>query len=471
MTNNVTKASLDLDEKVTLFKYKSSRILEIINQNNSLLAHGVFEIFQLHHGDVTYLSCGSSFIYPLLSKIKIFRINLNQFLLPLTNPERYWKVFIDSEEANVIDNLVNAFERNVQYISLYDAAGSKSPVNIDFKPKELESPPRENIYLSNDIPDSPPSVPVSPIPVPPSKFQLTPHKEKVIPHQLSPTIPRILKKESIQSLNTNVACLDINSKLLLHQPKPKKTTTSYQPNPVNNPYLQQTSYSTIDEKSESSMDSLLDEYEENINKSVSMASRPQTRQPSIASTQYQRRLPPIYDEGVRNHNPIENRVHNYNTNGFSKSRRSSISDLYFSESGWMEPNPNPPPTNGNFNRKIPKSRSTYSIKSSTSDLHHIYRNIPLRNNNNLSSTTNTKIEEDSKSIRSMSRLPTAMSYRSDLNRRRQSAYVAPTSQTNNDVKLNSQEIYKMLSSKPDKPILRQPTTSKSTSFTSRLFGW
>ena len=110
--------SLDLDEKVTLFKYKSLKILELVNQNNangSLLAHGIFEIFQLHQGDVTYLSCGNNFIYPLLPKIKVFRINSNQFLLPLVNPERYWKIFINSEELNVINNLINVF----QNVSIY----------------------------------------------------------------------------------------------------------------------------------------------------------------------------------------------------------------------------------------------------------------------------------------------------------------------------------------------------------------
>ena len=98
--------------------------MELVNQNNangSLLAHGIFEIFQLHQGDVTYLSCGNNFIYPLLPKIKVFRINSNQFLLPLVNPERYWKIFINSEELNVINNLINVFQRNVQFISLHES--------------------------------------------------------------------------------------------------------------------------------------------------------------------------------------------------------------------------------------------------------------------------------------------------------------------------------------------------------------
>ena len=65
-----------------------------------------------------------------------------------------------------------------------------------------------------------------------------------------------------------------------------------------------------------------------------------------------------------------------------------------------------------------------------------------------------------------------------MNRRRQSAYFASTAKTNpklnSDVKLNSQEIYRMLSSKPDKPVLKTPMNDnavKNSGFAARLFGW
>ncbi|RCK55764.1 hypothetical protein Cantr_05728 [Candida viswanathii] len=99
--NDIPSLPLSLDDKISLFKYKSVEILEIANQNNisgSLLAHGIFEVFQLHRGDVTFLSCGSTFVYPLLPKTKILRINLNQFMLPLAKPERYWKISVHCEE-------------------------------------------------------------------------------------------------------------------------------------------------------------------------------------------------------------------------------------------------------------------------------------------------------------------------------------------------------------------------------------
>ena len=153
-----------LDDKINLFRYKSVEILEIANQNNingSLLAHGVFEVFQLHRGDVTFLSCGSTFVYPLLSKTKILRINSNQFMLPLTKPERYWKISLHCDDFEVINSLVNVLQKNVQFISLYEQEELKEELNIDSVPKELQSP--RNQYILNDIPDSPPSPPISPL--------------------------------------------------------------------------------------------------------------------------------------------------------------------------------------------------------------------------------------------------------------------------------------------------------------------
>lgn len=470
-----------LDDKINLFRYKSVEILEIANQNNingSLLAHGVFEVFQLHRGDVTFLSCGSTFVYPLLSKTKILRINSNQFMLPLTKPERYWKISLHCDDFEVINSLVNVLQKNVQFISLYEQEELKEELNIDSVPKELQSP--RNQYILNDIPDSPPSPPISPLTYLHSPVQFASAIQQ--PPQSSILQMHVPKKESIETLNSNIASLDINLKLLLHQPIPGRLNVAYS---KNHHFVNYSSnkYTTIDEKSESSMDSLLDEYEQNLNKSTVINLRPPTRQPSIASTQHIQGFAHKNDNVLAQYYPIENKVHNY-----LRSRRSSRSELYTSESGWMEPNLNHLNQNGTSNsnnvgvnsstmngRKIPKSRSTYSINSVTTDLHSIYRNIQLRNGNN------ARGEEDSKSIKSMSRLPSTIKSsmpRSELNKRRQSVYGVGGVDRKNDVKLDSREIYKMLSTKPDKPILRQPSTgsmttpaTKSTSFTSRLFGW
>ena len=136
------QTGLDMDKKVTLFKYKSSRILvfdEQLNDNKTdmeklssgrLLGHGEFEIFQLHNGDVTYLSCGPSFVYPLLPKLKILRINFNQFILPLVNPERYWKISINSDDKNLIHLLERTLERNVKYRNLFFGINQLSSIDV-----------------------------------------------------------------------------------------------------------------------------------------------------------------------------------------------------------------------------------------------------------------------------------------------------------------------------------------------------
>lgn len=248
-------------------------ILEIANQNNingSLLAHGVFEVFQLHRGDVTFLSCGSTFVYPLLSKTKILRINSNQFMLPLTKPERYWKISLHCDDFEVINSLVNVLQKNVQFISLYEQEELKEELNIDSVPKELQSP--RNQYILNDIPDSPPSPPISPLTYLHSPVQFASAIQQ--PPQSSILQMHVPKKESIETLNSNIASLDINLKLLLHQPIPGRLNVAYS---KNHHFVNYSSnkYTTIDEKSESSMDSLLDEYEQNLNKSTVINLRPQ----------------------------------------------------------------------------------------------------------------------------------------------------------------------------------------------------
>ncbi|CAI5760137.1 unnamed protein product [Candida verbasci] len=439
--NNMPEISLNMDEKVTLFKYKSSKILKLSNSNNStgsLLAHGEFEIFQLHKGDVTYLSCGSQFIYPLLPKIKIFRINFNQFLLPLVNPERYWKIFINSEEQNVLNNLQFTLERNVQYLNLQEET------NINLKPKELEEELSPKNFLSTEIPDSPPSAPISP-----HHNNLDPIIAPIL-QPLPPPQYKLNKKSSLQSISTNLACLELNH--LLH-PKPKRS----------NPYQTHNKYITpIDERSDSSMDSLLDEFEENINKSVKYHSRPVSRVQSIKSVSNHI---PNYSRGYYFHHKIDKDEEEEKF----RSRRSSRSELYTNESGWMEPNikqqhqhqhqhqqyHHPNYIRNGSTSRIPKSRSNYSINSTQSfDLNNIYKSI-IRNNH----------EPDSKSIKSMSRLPTiSANVQSDVTRKRESIY-KPKSE---EVKLNSNEIYNLLSSKPKST---PPPIKRSPSFTQRLFGW
>ncbi|KAI5970187.1 INP1 [Candida margitis] len=655
--------SIMMEDKVTLFKYKLSNIVELPHKNDksgSLLAHGEFEIFQLLNGSVTCLSCGGkSFIYPLLPKIKIFRISFNQFLMPMLNPERYWRITIDTEENNVLAILEGTLERNVNYIHVSDSTVSDHSPNaevteqenggntndesglansIDAKPRELmKSPsPQNKIFptiIDTEIPESPPSAPISPTHSPIQQFELSP---KATRHHAT----SLLKKSSQQSLSTNVACLDWNNNTNSQPNQQLKPRRSFHSNPYrtnssyddthlshnhekpggNTAYHQNNTAAhtpshikTVDEQSEGSMDSLLDEFEQNIARTVrnpSVYSRPVSRLQSVTS---HHNPVPTYSRGKYFHGNIDrdeeeededdadaaaevyedaraftdrrgvlpngSSIHGDATrNGgegrataytsslhdrglhSARSRRSSRSDLYTNESGWMEPNLDAStyqktPIRGSSNvssSRLPKSRSNYSISSSASNgynLGNIYRSVigqsrrasyysqyqyqnqnqPLPPSHNMSSASHQQsqpqlhLQSYSQSVRnghfdnnnldarsttkSMSRLPTT-NRQSDISRRRQSTYfgsnanqsingsVSGSIRNNNsnsnrnananananvNVKLNSNEIYQLLSSK-DEPKrsnanlnananANASTLPKSTSFTSRLFGW
>lgn len=586
----IGESLLDMEQKVTLFKFNSSRILvydEQLSDKNTtsgrLLSHGTFEIFQLHNGDVTYISCGPSFIYPLLPKLKILRISFNQFILPLSNPERYWKIFINSNETNVIQLLESTFDRVVQYRNLHFLSGNgdKEPKNdIDVQPDELGK------LLLNEKPQTPPSFDyqriLSFIPESPPSAPISPHPEKLMRGDFDSSNLMELDGWNLNrkpSNITNIACLDVdhneiedgikdkgythvssslggpNGGQLEHKgirdsphykgvhdykesPHNYKESTrghkkgsnhkggipgshDYKMGPFHNlheyksssfaqtprdyadrefsqagppefyngshvrksglenstqeygsqvhrtlqPLYHDENYSesgprhdnivvhhpkpkrvvAVDELSESSMDSLLDEYDEAISHSVIARSRQPSRQPSRQAS----RRPSIALTSVLNRNPVSkyyntqqefsefpstslseyNRIHNQsrqplhaglshrlNSNIVTKSRRSSKSDLYASESTWMEPNPDP---------RIPKLRSFYG--NGGADLNHTYRNIYRSiTQRNL----NTHLDEQ---------------------------------RAKGEAKINAADVYKMIAK-------REPERRQS-SFASRLFGW
>lgn len=406
----ISNADLNLDEKVTLFKYKSAKIMvyddKVLDTNykstGSLLTHGEFEIFQLHNGDVTYLSCGKTFIYPLLPKVRILRVSFNQFILPLQYPERYWKIFINSDEPHVMDVCENTFQRAVQY--------SKSYTN------EKASPVKDSFLLpgfsiSSELPPSPPSAPISP------------HNINEFASDKLPEISSIPLQQ-------------------IQQPKPKRAVHRR----------------IKSENSDDSMDSLLDEYEENIIYSTAQSrvqsraqSRVQSRKPSISSRQYEEFPSTSLSEYK---NKLQLNPYQKNTKNSIRSRRSSRSELYAAETDWMEPN------------VIPRTKSTYSLASApnpelNSTFKNIYRSISYRN-------LRPYIDDDVTSVKSQ-RLPAHPSKTRNNNARNLYTNRVPQAALPN-VKLDSTEIFKLISANktPNKP---PPSTNSSRGFTSRLFGW
>lgn len=315
--------TLNTDDKVSLFTCPSSRILVYDEQatnavgrdaptSGRLLGHGALEVFQLHNGDVTYLLCGTSFVYPLLPKLKILRVGANTFVLPLVNPERYWKILV-VDDNSAVERLEHVLGLCVKYRSLYfreSKEGSPSasehgeqaqrnsllPATPPLAPASDAQPTlgEPRTVASEDPSQTAPwqdeshSVPLfsSTIPESPPSAPLSPHRPLGLDRSTFSVLDRPLDHHgSEDSFTTDVACLDVTSGSSppkvsgawpseLHHPQPVQTHL----NPF---HVLEEPQTNADNASDTSMDSLIDEYEENI--SVTKPYAPGgSRPPSVA---------------------------------------------------------------------------------------------------------------------------------------------------------------------------------------------
>ncbi|VUG19006.1 DEBR0S4_08108g1_1 [Brettanomyces bruxellensis] len=95
-------------ERVVLFSCKKARITaynidgcnsHIKSTQGSLLAQGEFQIYELGANRTTYFICGQV-VHPVMKCLKIFRAGPKTFVLPLYNPERYWKIDLETANSN-----------------------------------------------------------------------------------------------------------------------------------------------------------------------------------------------------------------------------------------------------------------------------------------------------------------------------------------------------------------------------------
>ncbi|CAK7892986.1 hypothetical protein CAAN1_08S03444 [[Candida] anglica] len=388
-TNNTNSNSIDpavtfiqptysKSDKHTLFSHPSSKVLvfdeqlkdetrtDLAKTSGRLLGHGTIEIFQLNNGVMTYLACGTSFVYPLLRKLKILRTSFNTFILPLVNPERYWKISVDTSDAQVIARFEEILKETVRYRKLFFVEESSSQeemvtVAVDVSPStpieenndkmsSLDdilpntSTPKNEFQLSISLPESPPSAPISPHnPVDSdlvgggqSHFDL----DLDTPSRLSRPAPTWPSDHSFMSA---LASLDVNDEPMIHHPKPKYPVTIPHSNPfqVQRHSIPQTSRAPmtttttvpvtdapvvatiVSNVSTDSLDSLLDEYEENITtKSAIVPSRPQSRaSTSFVSSAINYKRPSQFEGKIEDEDPYledfpttslseYNRIHN-----------------------------------------------------------------------------------------------------------------------------------------------------------------
>ncbi|OWB59113.1 hypothetical protein B5S28_g5246 [[Candida] boidinii] len=108
----------DSNSSLTLLLNSNLQQSKSILSSGSLLGHGNFEIYQITNKTITYLQCGSV-IYPILPRFKILRTDLNVFILLLSNPERYWKITLNTNDKQILNSLGSCLINICEYRSLF----------------------------------------------------------------------------------------------------------------------------------------------------------------------------------------------------------------------------------------------------------------------------------------------------------------------------------------------------------------
>lgn len=486
-------AGPNLEDKTLLFNSLMARVTVFheqipesgaVNGTGTLLGHGEFEIFLLHNGRVTYMACGRSFVYPLLPKLKLLRTGYREFVLPLVNPHRYWKISLENIDEDGLRRLEGVLRSVVNYTSLNSGAGPDAPVTPQLFPSHVHpSPDAEHNALSpknhriipyfNDIPESPPSAPMSPNDI---------NFYDELPDLLLDK-PRAVSQKSITS---GIASFSVSQVPEVPKALAAKTTD---PSDFRNPRIDQAHAGLVNAakarvhhpspsrktahkpaSEASSMDSLLDEYEENISTTKSInynLPKMPSHARSLASTahvqpvRYRRGEVALHTERMSNlgsnYDDTEDRVANSRrgrrlSHG-NRSRRSLPSELYTSVSNWMEPGKAAP-------RNLTHSRSTYSLASRTSANGHVnladtykelYRSITLRNLAHAA-------RETSGSVRSISARSETSQRKENPVRLAHKIHEKPSKDS-----LSLSEVYKLLSN-------REPAPKVQNSI-GRFFGW
>lgn len=390
---------LNLDGKTTLVAVPLSHIVvyhetheppqtrtQTQTQNlvsGTVLARGVLEIFQLHNCDVTYMSCGESFVYPLLPKLNILRTTENSFVLPLANPRRYWKIVVGPVDRSTTIKLESVLQSVVKYTNLVSSAGAQvaedDEKTIGFSSELNGNNPPLLLAMFSEVPPSPPLVSASP----------PPDVASIPPFNLAPN----LNKNSLP-LNGFHAFSSPQNELMytpdLHAPKPRGQDIY-----GSNPQWHVSSQKKREKVETSSMDSLLDEYEETLSATRSVSHYDASSQ-ILASPAGVLAFPSL---GYRDHfdsprkPPHDTRSIDHDWSHLSKaagrqhsrrvdpshggrSRKSSTSELYTSVSSWMDP--------GQQSGTIPHSKSIRSLASRQSlvgpnGLFDVYRQISTAN--------------------------------------------------------------------------------------------
>lgn len=113
------------DDMTSVLKYQSS----------SLISQGKFIVYKMNQNGTNYLQSGEV-IHPILPNAKVIKVNSNTYILPMRNPNRYWKLSLNSGDDSQI---LTSFESVIERICKFQVD------NIDF---QLTSP--FNSFIEGD---------------------------------------------------------------------------------------------------------------------------------------------------------------------------------------------------------------------------------------------------------------------------------------------------------------------------------
>ncbi|KAG7697807.1 hypothetical protein KL930_000138 [Ogataea haglerorum] len=152
------------DERSTLFSYPSAKITlyEVSQVNESaadefqpgrsgnILGHGRFEVYQIQNKDITYFSCGSV-VYPIMPRLKVLKISASSFIVPLYNPERYWKITLSTEDATTIAQLDSVFRGICHFCTMCDSPDADEAAEQPSEELVEENVPSESLSPSHSM--------------------------------------------------------------------------------------------------------------------------------------------------------------------------------------------------------------------------------------------------------------------------------------------------------------------------------
>lgn len=120
-------------------------------RKNLLVAQGKFQIYKMLGKAAAYVRCGQ-FIHPILPKMRLWRVLVDQFIFPQPNPGKYWRLEISQLAMEDADALENIFYDSCLYQKIYVTSIFSDPESDQ---KSNASNSGDNVVCEAPAPHSP----------------------------------------------------------------------------------------------------------------------------------------------------------------------------------------------------------------------------------------------------------------------------------------------------------------------------